>query len=140
MELIDIIALVINIVLFVGYNIFFFYKSFYLRSSDTLTGWTSKVRARWVQETSLKKGGDILAIQTLRNWILAATFLATVAITISFGLLAFLAQAARSSGLPDLSADSLVHKILTDPLAGLKTILIISGNFTAFFVWMYQLN
>lgn len=36
-----------------------------------------QVKKRWVIETGRKKGGDILAVQTLRNWILASTFLAT---------------------------------------------------------------
>ncbi|KAJ2993465.1 hypothetical protein HDV02_002408 [Globomyces sp. JEL0801] len=44
---------------------------------NTMAGWTSCVRRSWVAQILHKKSGDILAVQTLRNWILAATMLAT---------------------------------------------------------------
>ena len=133
MEFLDILAIVLNLMIFTAYHIYFFYQSFLLVSSKTLSGWQQSVRSRWVQQTSLKKGGDILAVQTLRNWIIAATFFATVSITISFGLLSFIVQTARLSDNTGIDKSSFVYSILTSPLTTLKTEFILACNFIAFF-------
>jgi hypothetical protein len=43
----------------------------------------------------MKSGGEILAVQTLRNSILVASLLASACLTISVGVLAFLGSSAR---------------------------------------------
>ena len=53
---------------------------------STSQGLAHRTRALWVQ-TIMKGGKDILAIQTLRNWTMAATFLASAAILIGLGVL-----------------------------------------------------
>nr|WP_321396196.1 DUF599 domain-containing protein [uncultured Desulfobacter sp.] len=53
---------------------------------ETAIGITNHVRRVWVQSV-MKNHTDILAIQTLRNNVMAATFLASTAMLISLGLL-----------------------------------------------------
>jgi uncharacterized membrane protein len=53
----------------------------------TAIGLTNHARRAWVQNIVDKKR-DILAVQTFRNWVMAATFLASTAILICLGLVA----------------------------------------------------
>jgi uncharacterized membrane protein len=53
----------------------------------TAIGLTNHARRAWVQ-IIVDKRRDILAVQTLRNWVMASTFLASTAILISLGLVA----------------------------------------------------
>ncbi|KAJ3303455.1 hypothetical protein HDV03_003823 [Kappamyces sp. JEL0829] len=85
--------------------------------SSTLSGWNYKVKAHWVLETSKKKGGDVLAVQTLRNWILASTFMAT-----------------------EPTPGSLIDQLLNDRLLTIKTVLIISFNFLSFFAFSQSIR
>ena len=64
----------------------------------TAIGLTNHARRAWVQSIVDKKR-DILAVQTLRNWVMASTFLASTAILISLGLVAsaFRAETASSA-------------------------------------------
>ena len=52
---------------------------------STSQGLSQRTRALWVH-TIMQSGKDILAVQTLRNWTMAATFLASTAIIISLGI------------------------------------------------------
>lgn len=52
---------------------------------DTSQELFHQVRKRWVRNI-MTNGKDILAIQTLRNWTMAATFLASTAILIALGI------------------------------------------------------
>lgn len=52
----------------------------------TAVGITNHVRRKWVQSV-MKVQGDIVAIQTLRNQVMAANFLASTAILIALGLM-----------------------------------------------------
>lgn len=53
----------------------------------TAIGVTNHARRAWVKAV-IEDKKDILAVQTIRNWIMAATFLASTAILISLGLVA----------------------------------------------------
>ena len=48
----------------------------------------------------MKERRDVLAVQTLRNWIMAASFLASTAILIGLGLLSLLFKPEHVSELP----------------------------------------
>jgi uncharacterized membrane protein len=54
---------------------------------STAIGITNHARSAWVK-TIIEERRDILAVQTIRNWMMAATFLASTAILISLGLVA----------------------------------------------------
>jgi uncharacterized membrane protein len=57
----------------------------------TVQGVASLARAAWVK-TVMEEGKDILAVQTLRNSTMAATFLASTAILLSVGVLTLSGQ------------------------------------------------
>jgi uncharacterized membrane protein len=71
--------------------LFFYHLRLYREVRDnplaTAIGLTNHARRAWVQSIVDKKR-DILAIQTLRNWVMASTFLASTAILISLGVVA----------------------------------------------------
>ena len=52
----------------------------------TAMGITDHLRGHWV-ESIMADNRDILAVQTLRNWVMAASFLASTAILISLGMI-----------------------------------------------------
>lgn len=52
---------------------------------STAQGLARRTRALWVKSV-MESGKDILAVQTLRNWTMAATFLASAAILIGLGV------------------------------------------------------
>ena len=54
------------------------------RPLRTIIGYSAIKRREWVRSVMLE-GRDILAVQTLRNWSTAASFLATTAILIATG-------------------------------------------------------
>ncbi len=55
------------------------------RPLETAIGAADQIRALWVEDV-VKRQRDILAVQTLRNWTMAATFLASTAILIALGV------------------------------------------------------
>jgi len=55
----------------------------------TYRGITKYLRRMWVESVMTKKR-DMLSVQTLRNWIMAASFLASTAMIIGLGLLSLL--------------------------------------------------
>ena len=52
----------------------------------TAIGITNQLRRDWVQSI-MEERRDILAVQTMRNWVMAASFLASTAILISLGII-----------------------------------------------------
>jgi uncharacterized membrane protein len=66
---------------------------------QTAIGITRYLRTFWV-ETIMEQKRDILAVQTLRNWIMASSFLASTAIIISLGILGYIFQHKQISELP----------------------------------------
>ncbi len=66
---------------------------------QTAVGITRYLRTFWV-ETVMEQKRDILAVQTLRNWVMASSFLASTAILISLGMLSYIFQHKSISELP----------------------------------------
>jgi uncharacterized membrane protein len=62
-------------------------------------GVTRHLRHVWV-ETVINEKRDILSVQTLRNWIMASSFLASTAMIIGLGLLGFLFKPEHVSEMP----------------------------------------
>ncbi len=81
------------------------------RPMSTSLGFNSRARGLWARAV-IRNKRDILAVQTLRNWTMAATFLASTAIVLALGFLDF---AVTSEGLSDFA-----HKFnllgSTDPI------------------------
>lgn len=53
---------------------------------ETSIGLTNRLRWGWV-ETVMEEKRDLLAVQTLRNWVMAASFLASAAILVAIVIL-----------------------------------------------------
>lgn len=72
------------LLMLVVYHIYLYRK---MRSDplSTALGLARRTRTLWVQAI-MKNGKDILAVQTLRNWTMASTFLASTAILIGLGI------------------------------------------------------
>ncbi len=66
---------------------------------QTYMGVTTHLRRVWVESIIAQKR-DILSVQTLRNWIMASSFLASTAMIIGLGLLSFLFKPEHASEIP----------------------------------------
>lgn len=88
---IDIIAIVISVALFILYNMFVWHK---LRANPlyTVQGVSEEARERWVVSVLEEKNG-ILAVQTLRNSTMVATFMASTSVLLAMGVLSLTGQA-----------------------------------------------
>lgn len=95
----------------------------------TYLGITKHLRRMWV-ESIMRERRDILAVQTLRNWIMASSFLASTAILIGLGLFGLVFKPEHVSELPfDITLVFLKLKILFL----VKVMLLILHFFFAFF-------
>jgi uncharacterized membrane protein len=74
----------VALLLLLMYHVYLYHK---IRSDplSTSLGLAHRIRALWVHNI-MQSNKDILAIQTLRNWTMAATFLASTAILIGLGI------------------------------------------------------
>jgi len=82
------------------------------RPLTTALGVTNHLRGHWV-ESIMEQNRDLLAVQTLRNWVMTSSFLASTAILISLGLVSLAASPERmaeiSPGLTELVRE---HRVL----------------------------
>ncbi len=69
----------------IGYHVWLV-RTYRREPAQTALGVAHVVREKWVH-TVMSERRDILAVQTLRNWTMAATFLASTAMLIALGLL-----------------------------------------------------
>ncbi|CAB1075953.1 hypothetical protein JY97_16285 [Alkalispirochaeta odontotermitis] len=95
----------------------------------TMVGITNRVRCKWVQSVMADRH-DILAVQTLRNQMMAATFLASTAILISLGLLG---AAIRPGLFGEISQALNLTGARADTLWMLKLMILAVLFFSAFF-------
>lgn len=94
----------------------------------TSLGRNHRARARWASNV-MARGADILAIQTIRNWTMAATFLASTAIVIALGVLSV---ALTYGGLDQLNTIFHVAGIRSHRLAVIKALLVVLVFLIAF--------
>jgi uncharacterized membrane protein len=66
---------------------------------ETYMGVTKHLRRVWV-ESIISQRRDILSVQTLRNWIMASSFLASTSMIIGLGLLSFLFKPEHITEIP----------------------------------------
>ncbi|HJW27236.1 MAG TPA: DUF599 domain-containing protein [Rhodocyclaceae bacterium] len=86
----DLVSFLISVALLVAYHV---YLRLRIRQTPTYTVQAvhNIARAAWV-ESVMKNGRDILAVQTLRNSTMAATFLASTAVLLIMGVLSLSGQ------------------------------------------------
>lgn len=82
------------------------------RPLSTSMGITNHLRGHWV-ESIMQSERDILAVQTLRNWVMASSFLASTAILISLGLVSIAASPEKMAEIsPSLKELVREHRVL----------------------------
>jgi uncharacterized membrane protein len=113
--------------LLVGYHLIHLIEIRYWPARTSL-GRNNRARARWAFSI-MQRGADILAVQTLRNWTMAATFLASTAIVISLGVLSV---ALTYESLDQLNAIFHVAGIRSHKLAVIKALLVVLVFLIAF--------
>lgn len=124
----DYVCLGISAGSMVAYHIWYTYYT-YKTPLRTITGWISVVRKQWVSDLRHKKsGGDILAVQTLRNYILVSTFLASIAVTIGFSIISLALNILNSDPATITALVSIDRELI-----GLKALLVVVCNFVSFF-------
>lgn len=94
------------------------------RPLSTAVGLSRRIRKLWVEKV-MQEGRDILAVQTLRNWTMAATLLASTAILLGLGVLNVALTVEPQPHLDKLFNDLGHSGGLWWPLK----LLILSGNF-----------
>jgi uncharacterized membrane protein len=84
----------------------------YRKPMTTAVGITNHLRGHWV-ESIMQDRRDILAVQTLRNWTMAASFLASTGILICLGLLSVAASPQKMAEItPSLNELVREHRVL----------------------------
>jgi uncharacterized membrane protein len=96
---------------------------------QTSIGMANCLRGEWVKSVMEEKR-DILAVQTLRNWVMAASFLASTAILLAIGILSVAFKSERLSALTQ--AVNLVGS-QNETLWFVKLLLLTVDFFFAFF-------
>lgn len=82
------------------------------RPLTTALGVTNHLRGHWV-ESIMEQNRDLLAVQTLRNWVMTSSFLASTAILISLGLVSLAASPERMAEIsPSLTGLVREHRVL----------------------------
>lgn len=127
-HLVDLVAYGFSLILFGAYHL-------YLRSrlrrdhAYTIQSVNNHARAAWVENVMGEKGREVLAVQTLRNSTMAATFLASTAILLIMGVLNLMRSGAQDSVLHSLQSGL----IGGDAVEEIKLLVLLSAFFTAFF-------
>jgi uncharacterized membrane protein len=97
----------------------------------TVVGRNRAIREAWLREVMARRA-DLLAVQTLRNWTMTATFLASTAMLIAIGIVHFIFV--NQPGVEAASA------ILRADFAGTKLLLLAGLFFVAFFCFAQTLR
>jgi len=119
---------VISLVMLLAYHGYLVFK---VRTDPlkTSVGQANRLRGVWVK-TVMEEKRDILAVQTLRNWVMAASFLASTAILLAIGILSVAFKSERLSVLTQ--AVNLVGS-QNETLWFVKLLLLTVDFFFAFF-------
>jgi uncharacterized membrane protein len=93
----DLISFVLSVLILLAYNLFIGYK---IRKNPAYTVQAVNVIARtaWVESIMQESGKEVLAVQTLRNSTMAATFLASTAVLLIIGVLTLSGQGDKMEG------------------------------------------
>ncbi|MGZ5144967.1 MAG: DUF599 domain-containing protein, partial [Burkholderiales bacterium] len=125
----DVAALVISISLSVAYYVFLRWR---LRSDPhhTMHAVNRIARDHWVHAIMTTPGQELLAVQTLRNSVMTASFMASTAILLIVGTLTF-AGSQEHAGTIWHALN--VSGATDDTVVALKLVLLLADFFIAFF-------
>lgn len=131
----DIICLVISVGIFLFYHVFLSWK---LKSNPiySLYGATKLAKTDWVVNI-MEDRRDILAVQTLRNSTMAATFLASTAVLLAVGVLTLSGQADKLGNTWHMLN---LYGSTSASTMTLKLIVILGNLFIAFFSFSFSIR
>ncbi|KAJ3089063.1 hypothetical protein HDU96_003909 [Phlyctochytrium bullatum] len=122
------LSVFISLLLFFGYHLYLI-RHIRRAPHKTVFGLTSQARRAWV-EAVMHKRQDILAVQSLRNWIMSSSLMATSAVFTVFGFLAFLGNVgSRADTTSEENRLAGLLKFVTDELFGIKIFVILSVSY-----------
>ena len=113
----------------VGVYHFYLYVTVRRSPEKTAIGMTNLMRQQWVQ-TIMGERRDILAVQTIRNWVMASSFLASTAILVALGVLN---AAIRPNSFLDVSNAINIVGTTNETLWIIKLMILVVDFFLAFF-------
>jgi len=119
---------IVSMLILIAYHLVL-YRFFIHTPEKTHIGKANILRGLWVDMVMAEKK-DILAVQTLRNWTMASTFLASTAILISLGALSFTFS---GGDISSLSNQLSVLGPSSEKFASFKLLVISVTLFFAFF-------
>ena len=124
----EIVFVAATFVVLTTYHLYWYYQ---VRRApfQTYRGVTKYLRRVWVESVIAEKR-DVLSVQTLRNWIMAASFLASTAMVIGLGLLSFVFRPEHFSEIP-FDPGLIFSRMKT--LFMIKLMLLMGHFFFAFF-------
>lgn len=128
MQLSEILIVLAALACLVGYQIKYVYDS-HRRPETTPFGLGATSRRLWV-ESVMAERRDVLAVQTLRNWTMAASFLASTAFLIGVGLLSFLLTA---GDVPNFVHHLNLLGTTSEQIVVTKVLILLINFFIAFF-------
>lgn len=128
MNFLDALSLFASITLFVGYHRFLARR---LKRDPyyTVHALNNFARMRWVESVMQSDRADILAVQTLRNSVMASSFMASTAILLMIGTLTVAGSAHDGSVWHTINLGGATH----DTLLAWKLVALIADFFIAFF-------
>jgi uncharacterized membrane protein len=134
--MIDISTYALSLCLIGGYHVHLWAR---LRRdpSYTIQSVTNEARTAWVENIMAEKSNGILAVQTLRNSTMMATFLASTAILLIIGTLNLMQNSGKK--------DSLLHALessiaVGDDIEQIKLLILLATFFWAFFSFSMALR
>lgn len=90
----DLISFLLSLMILVAYSLFIRYKT-KKNPAYTVQAVNAIARTAWVETIMQEKGKEVLAVQTLRNSTMAATFLASTAVLLIIGVMTLSGQGDR---------------------------------------------
>lgn len=93
----DLASFALSVALLIAYNLFISYKT-RKNPAYTVQAVNTIARTAWVETIMQESGKEVLAVQTLRNSTMAATFLASTAVLLIIGVLTLSGQGEKMEG------------------------------------------
>ena len=126
-HLADVVAVAVSTLLVLAYGVSIAVRA--RRQGDRVVhSFAARMRARWVEKTMSDAGSGILAVQTLRNSVMAASFMASTSALLMMGTLSF---TSNFESLAMAFAPAAVHSPAWDAIK-------LAALVVTFFVAFYQ--
>ena len=140
-DIVDSLAGLLSFSLFFGYHMFYFCL-IKTRPSQTSYGQNQSVRRNWVYATMSRGGAsspkDVIAVQTIRNGLMASSLLASTSITLSSAVAAFLLNSEKLDNIHRTALFGLHSGLGVHPLY--KMFMLIFFFLSAFFAFMQSIR